>query len=310
MRRVRAIAVAAVGIVFSGVAEPRDLTPAIKARLFAPTADVRLTRPVVKIAMRGTDQKGNRKCPYFRVYVNGKGPFTFVYDLGASYTLVSSKVVEATKANVVFDRGGQRDVVQLDRLSLGGVALHNLWAIQDDTFVSAVGVDGIIGFPALGEMNVLFDLSRREIRVSRTPIPMSGSFSLRYEAPFNVPTIPVRIGSRTVPILIDTGDDAYGLEIRSSELGDAAVTHPPQLAAAVMNGATKQQTFVTSLRDPVVLGQVSAVNGEIAINDDLPVGDFGYYALRQFRFQIEPKRHQVVFQPLFEGSEFKLRNDP
>lgn len=49
------------------------------------------------------------------------------------------------------------------------------------------------------------------------------SFALPYDAPLNVPTVPVQIGGRTVPILLDTGDDAFGFEVRSSELGDAAL---------------------------------------------------------------------------------------
>lgn len=280
----------------------RELTAEEKARLFAPTADVRLSASVARIPMRGTDHAGNRKCPYFQVYVNGRGPFTFLYDTGAAYLIVSSKVAEAAKAKVAIDRGGHRDVVGLERLSLAGVEVRDVWAIRDDNW----GVDGVIGFPTFGDKSVLFDFSRREILVSRKPMRMRGGFSVPYGAPLNVPTVPVRIGARTVPILLDTGDDAYGLEIRSSELGDAAIEHPPTPAGKVMNGAIAQQTATTTLRDSIVLGPVEARHAAVAINDDLPVGDFGYDMLRQFRFQIDPKRRRVTFQPLFRGRVFSL----
>ena len=145
---------------------------------FTPTADVKLTSTVVHVPMRGTDNVGNDKCSYFQVYVNGRGPFTFLYDTGAAYAMISSRVMEAAKPTVVFDRGGRRDVVELDRVALGDVALTKVWAIHDDNF----GVDGIIGFPTLGVSNVLFDFSRREILVSAKPITMTGSFTLPYEA--------------------------------------------------------------------------------------------------------------------------------
>ena len=64
--------------------------------------------------MRGEDRNGFYECPYFQVYVNGKGPFTFLFDTGSSYTLVSDRVVEAARPAVAFDRGGERDVVRLE----------------------------------------------------------------------------------------------------------------------------------------------------------------------------------------------------
>jgi hypothetical protein len=280
----------------------KELTPEVHARLFAPTADVRLASKVVHVAMRGTDHAGNGKCPYVQVYVNGHGPFTFLYDTGAAYAMVSSKVIDTAKPTVVFDRAGRRDVVELDGVTLGDVALTKVWAIHDDNF----GVDGIIGFPTLGASNVLFDFSRREILVSAEPISMSGSFTLPYQSPLNVPTVPLRLGDRTVPILLDTGDDAYGLELKPEELGNAAVEHAPIPAASVLNGANKQLTSITTLKDPVYLGPVSARHAEIAINASLPVGDLGYDALRQFRFQLDPKQHVVMFEPLSEGKEFTL----
>jgi predicted aspartyl protease len=234
--------------------------------------------------------------------VNGRGPFTFLYDTGGSYLTVGSKVAKAAGAKVVIDRGGHRDVVALNTLRIGGVEIRNVWAILDDSW----GVDGVLGFPTLGDMSVLFDFARREILVSRNRIPMPRSFTLRYEDPFNVPTVPVGIGGKNVPILIDTGDDAYGLEIRSSELSDAAVDHPPVAAGTVMNGARQQSTAITTLRDAVTLGPTRALRAQIAINDDLSVGDLGYDALKQFRFQIEPKQRAVTFQPRFAGGEFRL----
>jgi len=287
-------------------ASAQELPSDLKARIFARTGMVHLARPVTSVPMRGTDHAGNSKCPYFQVSVNGSGPFTFLYDTGATYLIISSKVAAAAQATMVFDRHGRRDVVHVDRLTLGGVEASDLLAIVDDSF----GVDGVMGFPTLGDVNVLFDFSRREILLSRSPIKMPGSFNLPYTRPggVDVPAIPVGIGGRTVPILIDTGDDAYALEIRSIELGDAAITHPPVTAAVVMNGAHRQRTATTRLRDPVTLGPMRALNAEIAINDELPVGDIGYDALRQFRFQISPTQQMVTFQPLARGTQFRLES--
>ncbi len=250
--------------------------------------------------MQGTDRHGYYKCPYFKVYINGHGPFTFLFDTGAAYTLVSSRVVEMARLPVVFDRDGQRDVVNLHAIRIGGATLRDVWAIHDDNF----GVDGIIGFPAFGLTNFLFDFSNRQLIVSATPIELTHSFELSYESPFHVPTVPMTIGGRSVPVLIDTGDDAYGLELRGEELAGAAVTHAPVAAENVLNGATVQSTRVTTLSGPVILGPLRADSAVVAINNDLPIGDMGYDVLRQFRFEFEPKRRVVVFSPIAEGGRF------
>jgi hypothetical protein len=271
----------------------QELPPDVRARLFVPTASVTVPQDIVRIPMRGTDWQGNYKCPYFRVFVNGQGPFTFLYDTGASYTIVSGKVVKASGAPVVFDRHGHRDVVNIATLDIGPVSLHDLSVIQDDNF----GVDGVLGTNAFGSANLMFDLTRRELWVSKRRIDLPNSFELPYGFEFNVPTVPVTIGTHVVPLLIDTGDDAYGLELRRSELGDAAVQHPPVAASKVMNGANSQETAVTTLRDTLRFGPMESRNAVIAVNDDLPVGDFGYEVLKQFRFVFDPQAKTIRFQP-------------
>jgi hypothetical protein len=289
----------------ASTAQAQELTPEVHARLFQPTERVELSGRTVRVQMRGTDHQGNSKCPYFQVYVNGQGPFTFLFDTGAAYSVVSSKVVEAARARTIVHRT-RRDVVSIDRLQLGGVTLRDLWAIEDDDW----GVDGIIGFPTLGNVNFLFDLPRRQLLVSKKRIPMGRAFALPYEAPFNVPTVPVQIGGRTVPLLLDTGDDAYGLEVRSSELGNAALEGALVDGKSVFNGTTRQTSRTGVLKDPVKLGPVVALHADFAVNDDLPVADFGVDALNQFRLQIEPAHHRIEFEPLFHGNQFSTKVAP
>jgi hypothetical protein len=119
-----AIVLLSLGVVpANGSVAAAELPAAVKARLFERTRHVSFSSPVVRIAMRGTDHAGNRKCPYVQGYVNGKGPFTFLYDTGATYLIVSSKVAKTAAASMVFDRGGARDAVHVDNLSIGASRL-------------------------------------------------------------------------------------------------------------------------------------------------------------------------------------------
>jgi hypothetical protein len=294
------VIVMAAGISAASGATARDLTPEIRAQLLAPTLEVELAKPVVTLPLRGTDHRGFYRCPYLQVRVNGRGPFTFLFDTGSGYTLVSDKVVKAARVPVVFDRGGTRDLVRLGKLTVGGVTLRNVWAVHDDDF----GVDGIIGFRAFGSMNLVFDLAAQRLTVARAPVALAGAFELPYETPFNVPTIALVIEGKPVRTLIDTGDDAFAWEMRKVELGDAAMAHPPLPAESVLNGANVQPTMVTSLTAPLRMGPVQAEHPVVAVNDSLPVGDIGVDVIRQFRMEFVPGRRVVLFQPLFAGGSF------
>jgi hypothetical protein len=285
----------------------RELTPEVRAKLFAATASVKLTGPAVTLRLDATDSSGHYKCPYLRVYVNGQGPFVFLLDTGAAYSVVSSRVVQAARTPVMFDRGGHRDIVRIASMTVGGVTLQDLWAVHTD---DNPGVDGLLGFPAFGASNLLFDLKARRLTVSTAPMPLKRAFKLPYLMPLNVPTIPLVIGGRTIQTLIDTGDDAYGLELRSDELTGARFVHPPRTAGNVLNGETVQPTSVTTLKYRVALGPVHADGAVIGINDLLPVGDLGYKVLRQFRLAFDPARRIVRFEPLSTGNRFEIRADP
>jgi len=288
-----------------GIACALELPAEIREKIFKPTADVRLAHETVQVPMRGEDRNGFYECPYFRVYVNGKGPFTFLFDTGSSYTLVSDRVVEAARPTVAFDRGGERDVVRLESVEFGELTLRDVWAIHQDGF----DVDGVLGFQAFGLNPFAIDFVTRVLTVGSQPSPSARSFELPYEAPRHVPLVPIAIGGRRLQILVDTGDDAYGLELRGEELADARVDHVPVAAATVLNGTVGQTTRVTTLVDDVVLGPVRAQSAVIGVNDDLPVGDLGYDALRQFRVMFDPVRRVARFEPSFEGDVFSLSGE-
>src|SRR5215469_7883616 len=96
-------------VVFLGlscVAQSPDLTTQQRDLLFGKPESVKLNKRVGRIALEGTDHRGFYKCPYMHAYVNGSGPFTFLFDTGSGFTLISSNVIKAARISVVLNRGG------------------------------------------------------------------------------------------------------------------------------------------------------------------------------------------------------------
>ena len=284
-------------------AEPPELTAEQRSRVFGPPGAVSTRGPSAHIPLQGTDRRGFYQCTYLRVSINGHGPFTFLYDTGASFTGISSEVIRAAGLPLEVDRGGYHDLLRIASLRIGDVEIRDLTAVRDDDF----GVDGLLGFRAFGDMNLTFDLRARALTVSPEPVQLAGSFELPYQLDHNVPVVPVMIDTTRVRVLIDTGDDAYGFELRSEDLKEATFAHEPKPAGSVINGARTQQTRITTLTSVARLGPVAIEQAVIGINDDLPMADFGVDFLQDFRFEIEPKRRVVTFQPLFAGGRTTTR---
>jgi len=282
-----------------------ELTPEQRARVFGPPTSVSTSKAVARVPLEGTDRRGYYKCAYLHVSINGRGPFTFLFDTGASYTSISSEVIRAAHLPLELDRGGYHDLLRIASMKIGQVEIHDLTAVRDDDF----GVDGVLGFRSFGDMNLTFDLRERVLLVSEQPVPLSGGFELPYELDHNIPVLPVTIDTTHVPILIDTGDDAYAFELRSDDLKGAVFTHPPIVAHSVLNGPNRQQTKFTTLETPVRLGPLAYQHAVVGINDDLPISDFGVAFLKDFRFELEPKRMVATFQPHFTGAAPPIRGN-
>ncbi len=296
----------ATAILLALTAEAPPLTPEQRALILGNPGSVASPQHIAQIALEGTDYRGFYKCPYMKVYVNGHGPFTFLFDTGASYTMLSSKVVKAAQVRVALDRGGYHDLLHVDRMQVGDVEIRDYTTVRDDDF----GVDGVFGFKAFGDWSVLFDLAHRQLRVSPEPMPLQGGFELPYEATRNVPLISVTVGDTArVPTLLDTGDDAYAWEARSQDLKGATYLHTPTAAANVLNGANVQRTAVTTLADTLHFGPLAIAQPVVAVNDELPVSDFGVDFLTSFLIEFEPKRMVIAFQPLVPDSALRVRGD-
>jgi hypothetical protein len=289
-------------VVLCCAASSRELTLEQRARILGKPGSVRVKEHVARIPLEGTDERGFYRCSYMRVSVNGRGPFTFLFDTGSSYTILSSKVIKAAHVPVEVDRGGYHDLVHVHEIKVGGLKIEDLVAVRDDDF----GVDGVFGFKAFGDMKLIFELRARQLLVSPEPVPLPNSFELPFELQHNVPTIPVTVGTAQIATLLDTGDDAYAWEVRTEDLKAATLVHPPVPAEAVLNGANSSQTFVSTLGSALRVGPLAIEHAVVGINDALPVPDLGVEFLEDFNVEFDPERMSVTFQPLSSESGTRI----
>lgn len=189
--------------------------------------------------------------PFVRVMINGKGPFRFVLDTGASLSVISDQAAQRLGMRPVA-RGGMARAVGgsgsfpiiyglVDSLEIGTAKIETV-PVYIRTVHSAPGVpesdraDGYIGLSVLSSYLVSIDYQNRVLRLDRTPlreeetvVQRRGPVGLeRAPAPQVAPTAaaaaaPTAPGVPVVPAEID-------IPLRSTSGGLAsAETHLPGL---------------------------------------------------------------------------------
>ncbi|MGA7355962.1 MAG: aspartyl protease family protein, partial [Candidatus Cybelea sp.] len=95
-------------------------------------SSVNLASDPARIPLAGTDWFGHYRCPYVRVFVNGKGPFTFVFDTGSNVTTLSAKVTKLASAAIISHVPGHHAIARADEIRVGGVTMRNYYAVVED----------------------------------------------------------------------------------------------------------------------------------------------------------------------------------
>lgn len=169
---------------------------------------------------------------YLDVRINGRGPFAFLLDTGASGVVITARAAEVLhiRGSGSFTGGGGGGATvhytraTLRELRVGGVVLRRIDAvISPQTFtyfpvVEGVRCDGVLGYDLFRRYAVQIDP-----RANRLTLWRFGTFDTR---PFGAP-IPFRLGDYQVPVVSGTIDGVPGeLWIDTGFRGTALVFSP------------------------------------------------------------------------------------
>ena len=150
--------------------------------------------------------------------VNGKGPFRFIVDTGATYSTVSPGLVRALglkPANVpgIVVNGitgtAQVSAVTIDTLQTGDLIVDGLVAPVVWAPVMA-GADGIFGAAGLTEKSLSVDFERNRVRVARGVEPALRKAAMRIHAvrlTHGLITLESQVGRVRTLAVIDTGSE-------------------------------------------------------------------------------------------------------
>lgn len=126
------------------------------------------------------------------VVINGKGPYTLIFDTGAPVTLVGAKLARESKVATggglagLFGLFGQQKIASLE---LGGVKLEKVDAIvMDHPTVDAIAkatgkkIDGIVGFNVFGRYRTTIDYQAKTLTFAPSDFQPGNIFELLMKA--------------------------------------------------------------------------------------------------------------------------------
>jgi len=146
------------------------------------------------------------------VKINGKGPYNFVVDTGASQTALSQKLardlgLKAITTTVMHGVGGSgkvdSNIYRVDRLQVGDVGVKDLpVGTFDDPLISQIA-DGIIGTSMLADFIVTINYPDSRMELTHKPVTTPDAIPVWYMS--NMLLLPADVNGHHGNLIVDTG---------------------------------------------------------------------------------------------------------
>jgi predicted aspartyl protease len=226
--------------------------------------------------------------PIAMVQVEGRGPYRFIIDTGASNTnllpRLRAQLPELRRRDAGRPLNGAGGAVETETVKLGRLTAHGRTFLDLPAFVlpagpvDELGVDGVLGADVLSTYAMEIDIPGKRWSLAEKPTPamMRGMLT---PVPITLdearaPRLTVMINGRPVPALLDTGARGTIINWAAARLVGIAPDDPRLTSGGAAKGVTARATSMKA-----------------AVVEELRIGDYARPA---------PKLH-IADLPIFEA---------
>lgn len=238
---------------------------------------------------------------YVQAKVNGRGPFKFAVDTGASglgradASLVFALGLEIQEPTTNSDgvKTSEADTTHIDSLAVGGLSRQNLSVITRDynsMMSPASAFSGIVAREFFGDGLLVIDYPRKTLSFSESlSLSPQQKGAIRYQRPFRVP---VTIGALRTEGNLDTGANVtfvLPLSLFQKVSGTAL-----QQAGQGQLSNSRIETNRSTIHGPFQIGEASLSDVEVRVSDRYPELLVGAHALGNFTVLIDQRSKSVA----------------
>lgn len=238
---------------------------------------------------------------YVQVRVNGRGPFRFALDTGASGLGRADKTLVAALGLPIHGASASSDGVQsttvdtvlLDSVELGGLSRRALEVITRDygsRMKPEAAFHGILGRDFFADGLLILDYPARTLSFSPAlSLAATGSNVLKYERAFRVP---VSIGGNKLEGNLDTGANV-GLVMPQAMFDKVSRASLRDAGQGTLTN-TRIDTKRGILDQPVTLGSSSLSDVEVRVSERFPELLVGAHILQRYTVMIDQRSKMIA----------------
>jgi hypothetical protein len=239
------------------------------------------------------------------VVIDGR-PYAFQVDTYASIDacidddLAAALGLEKLRTTTNSDGRSKRtrDIVNIPKLQLGGVAWTDMQALVDDydwlKTASGGRVHGLLGFPAFRDVLLTFDYPADQLVFERGTLSANAPFSMPFEGSGRAPDIWLELDDRRLQFGIDTGHSG-SLSLQLSDADELSLMEDPVVIGRARTVYSDFEILGAYLADAVDLAGHPLRSPHVAFSKGAARRLLGYDALRPFAVTFDQRTGRVRF---------------
>lgn len=249
--------------------------------------------------------------PVLEVAVHGEGPYRFILDTGAAGTgrvsrelrekLGLEKVGEVLARDPSGKNSQTRDLVRLEELSLGGLALRDLDMLLAGGPREDEGIDGILGFGLFGDALLTLDYPGRALRLEEGELPPpDGEEILELGLDHGIPSVEIDVAGVPVTADIDSGSMGWVM-IPGEVAGQVEFASEPRVIGRASTSFNSFDIMQGPLKGAVSVGRHRMENPPLDFAEVFPAANLGGQFLGHFAITFDQRNRRVRFLREEEG---------
>jgi hypothetical protein len=230
--------------------------------------------------------------PLVEVMINGKGPYRFILDTGATLNVVDTSVAAEL---------GLADRPTIEEFKLGKVAVRNVPAFTNP-ISKMFGADdaprGVLSASSFPGALVQFDYPAKQIRVVKGAIAEPDGKTIFEYDPNDLPTLPVNVAGHKITVHLDTGAP-YALALPTKYMKELPLTAEPVEKGKAKTHSGALPIFMAPLKGDVMIGEFVLPIHDLRFTDVVPFasaepkGQVGNESFSEFVVTLDSMHHRV-----------------
>jgi len=246
--------------------------------------------------------------PAFDVFIDGKGPFRFVFDTGSAGSLAIDMALanelglEVVGETPVGDPSGENvqmwKQARVRRLELGGVTFDDFVADVSPGALphSLSEARGILGIGLFRDCLVTLDLPFGELRMSKGELPgPNGRDVVAFTMDDGVPTIALEIDSTSVRAHIDSGSGA-GFLLPADVVAGLPFASQPRSIGRARTLMNEFEIREVALKGTLRIGGHEYLGAVVQFASVFPVANIGIRVLSQYSLTFDVRNLRARFE--------------